>query len=737
MKQAYRTIARIMTLLLVAAMVVFGFSHSYTTAVVLTQEVTNAEVKFVVYPDGNVGVSSKGNHTFAYEQMGPAFQMKAQVSKSADKHNLMMNATLDLPPEELAESPFNTTTATLTSHTLNNVTTSILDASLTLSDTWDEGGDSLDIEGFPFNSTDFSVDVDYADQAFDGTLTFHFVPGLSLADVDVDFTGNLTYFTITDAVTVFYNYTMPIPDFPEINETTLTQFLDILNSTLLGTGEGTLYNMTEGVLECTTFDYTITPIDANSAEVSFSIVIEGDFIQLLANLASGPGEPPMPPEEVYSALNSTIYSVDSASLTMSYSHTARTLDVHAILTDNIMENQSENVETLSGILSTMYPPEAQPYIELMLNTTYISLYSSSEKITYSDGHIDCDAFYTFSGDLNAEANHLKDALIDWMNATEPGPEWVIATGKATDLDVTGLVLEYGMDNESVTWDVQGLTISPPADGMNATAFRLERLFDITSSLPEGQPEPPLQNDTMKIVVQGGSNGTHSVTLHIDPTDPDKPPEPDAIEGSTFTWNNQSISGIRRLIFTIWEGQARTIYDPTSVTPANPYTVDARPTANCTLILNSISESTTICVKTTTAPTGSTMPGTYKLLGDYMQIMTSQEGVALNATLRIYYTSEQLSALGLDENSLKIHYWNSTSSQWTALDTQINTSEHYAWAMIDHLSTWALLGQAASPIWQQMWFLTAVAVIVIVVILAAVLLLTKRKQPSQKTPEKTE
>lgn len=735
MKQAHRTITKITALLLVTIMAVFGFSHSYTAAVTPT-EVTNAEVKFVVYPDGTVGVSSKGNHTFADSSTGPAFQVKAQVSKNADKHNLMINATVDLPPEEVAEFPFNATTATLTASTLNNVSTSVLDASLILCDTMDEGGDPLDLTGFPFNSTDFSIDADYADQAYSGTLTFHFVPGLSLADVDVDFTGNLTYFTITDAVTVFYNYTMPIPDFPELNETTLTQFLDILNSTLLGTGEGTLYNMTGGALECTTFDYAITPIDANSAEVSFSIVIEGDFIQLLASMAAGPGEPPMPPEEVYSALNSTIYSVDSASLAMSYSHTARTLDVHATLVDNIMENQSENMEMLSGMLSMMYPPEAQPYIQLMLNTTYVSLFSSSEKITYSEGLVDYDAFYTFSGDLNAEANHLKNTYIDLMNATEPAPEWFIATGKATDLDVTGLMLDLSVDNESVTWDIQGLTISPPVDSINATAFRLERLFNMTSSLPEGQLEPPLENDTMKIVVQGGSNGTHTATLHIDPSDPDKPPEPDVIEGNTFTWNNQSISGIRRLVFRVWEGQARTIYDPTSVTPANPYTIDARSTANGTLIVNSISGSTTISIKTTTAPEGSTVPGTYKLLGSYMQITTSQEDVTLNATLRIYYTTEQLSALGLDENSLKIHYWNSTSSQWTALDTQINTSEHYAWAMTDHLSTWVLLGQATSPIWQEMWFLAAIAAIVIVVVIAAVLLITKRKKPSQKTPEKT-
>ena len=40
-------------------------------------------------------------------------------------------------------------------------------------------------------------------------------------------------------------------------------------------------------------------------------------------------------------------------------------------------------------------------------------------------------------------------------------------------------------------------------------------------------------------------------------------------------------------------------------------------------------------------------------------------------LKIYYSESQLNALGVDENSLKIYYWNQEEGGWALLDSVRN------------------------------------------------------------------
>jgi hypothetical protein len=211
------------------------------------------------------------------------------------------------------------------------------------------------------------------------------------------------------------------------------------------------------------------------------------------------------------------------------------------------------------------------------------------------------------------------------------------------------------------------------------------------------------------------------------------PPPDTLaEQNTAIWNNQSTSNLRHLAFRVWEGYAETLYNATSISPSNPYTIDVRQSANCLLIVNSISTPATLSVKNLTSPSDvGSLPGAYKVLNNYLQITSDAEDASVNITIRIYYTHDQLSAAGVDENSLKIYYWNSTTSNWQAADTHMNTSEHYAWATISHLSTWALLGQPAQSIFGESWFqMTIVAIVVIVVIIVAAALLLRKKKPAE-------
>lgn len=675
-----------------------------------------AEAKFIVYPDGAVEVSSKGNYTIENPYVtGPTIGVSAQFSKVADKYNSLLNATYVLPQYQATTFPFNATTADLKAQLENNITTVTLNASLILCDTFS----GIDFNSFPFNSTDLSIIGNYTNRRFNGTITAHMIPGLTLGNVHVNFEGNLTHVIISDSVRIYYNYTLPISGFPEINATTLEGLLGMLNRTIPGTGEGSLYKATGGRLVCTTFNTTLTPIDFNCADVGFLVIIEGDFIRIFADLLMSPYSGF--PVDLYPFINATVYSVNNFGFSLAYSRSTKTVVVHSTFSQNLTEYTYLNLEFLLG----MYPPVLRPYIELLYNTTYASLQSSVESITYSNGKVTYKGNYTLSGDLNAQVNHVKNVYIGMINATTPGPAWLINTLKGTNVDITNLKLSLYMNATFQEWNFEGVKLMPPVNRINATSFRLENFFNVTSSLPGGMREPPTRDDMLKLFVQGGNNGTHSVTLHIDPADPERVPEPDEIHsGNIMIWRNQSISRLKRLIFNVWEGTAEAIHDPTLVTSTNPYVVDARREANCIVTISSISQQTTLQIKKVTAP-DVPPPRTYKLLGRCIQI-SSSASVTVNATIRIYYTLEQLSALGIDENSLKIFYFNATSSQWVEVPTQVNKTEHYAEATVSHFSLWALFGQALTPLWQEWWFLATVGIIAIVIIVAAVVLLKKRK-----------
>ncbi|MDH5753701.1 MAG: hypothetical protein OEY95_00610 [Candidatus Bathyarchaeota archaeon] len=731
MRKIKKLIAIFMTFYLISLMMSFlGFQSAYANAIETPSNYMDVEVKFIVYPDGTVGLAGKYNYTSAYPfylfdpYTRADIELDAQITKNGDMHDVSIATTLTVPSEEASEFPFNATTATMTGEYSNGIYTTDISVSVTFPDSFYTDSTLMDFSIFPFNSTDFTITGEYSEQSFNGKITVHMLPGLTLGDIDVNFEGNLTNLTIDDELTVFYNYTSSILGFPPLNETSLNELLLMLNRTIPGVEPKSLYNMTDGMLTCTTFNTALTPIDANSATVSFLIIIQGDFIELLTKLFSGSlftGVPPPYPEgAIYSLINATLHSIENTEFTLSYSKAAKQLDFQAAVTTNVEEYRN----ITSQILPEMYPPKMQPYIESMLNTTYCSLYSSTETLSYQNGQMNYEGNYTIEGDLNAEVNYLKNLYFDMMNATYPAPPQMNIL-KDIYPDISNLHLNFKIEKSSILFNFDGAKVTPPIDSINTTSFRLERFFNIASS----EYEPPRENEKTKLIVQGGSNGTHTVELFIDPTDPERVPNPDKFaEKNTMIWNNQGISKLKRLIFKVREGYVETIYNPESVTQDNPFMIHAEETARCVLTLTDVSKFATICIKNITAPADFSLPPeTYKVLGSYIQITAEPEDVTVNATIRIYYTPEQLSELGLDENSLKIFYWNEAANNWEAIDTQINTTEHYVWATVSHLSIWALMGQSLPVLWEQPWFLISITAIIIIVIIATLLGLRRKKQ----------
>ncbi len=62
---------------------------------------------------------------------------------------------------------------------------------------------------------------------------------------------------------------------------------------------------------------------------------------------------------------------------------------------------------------------------------------------------------------------------------------------------------------------------------------------------------------------------------------------------------------------------------------------------------------------------------------------------------LYYTDEELQKAGIDENTLKIHYYNESynegSGQWQELPSIVNATGNYVYAVVDHLSLYGLFG----------------------------------------------
>ncbi len=84
----------------------------------------------------------------------------------------------------------------------------------------------------------------------------------------------------------------------------------------------------------------------------------------------------------------------------------------------------------------------------------------------------------------------------------------------------------------------------------------------------------------------------------------------------------------------------------------------------------------------------------KELGKYIDI-TADDAIRQNLTsitIRIYYADEDIENANLDEETLKIHYFNDTSSQWQVLNSTVNTTGNYVEVTIEHLSTFGIFGE---------------------------------------------
>jgi len=818
---------------------------------------TDVEAKFVVYPDGRVVI---GGELSSIPSMSPfagitslrglVMQGDASLTRTGLRTVISQNNTVLLPPEHASKFPLNSTamsmfetysggvfntgtncTAILPAYITSQFPFNSTDASLSVAHSEGlftteidysttvpttilppdfevpPGSEQLfDFVHFLLNSTDVSIVGEYENGELSGNVTIIMLPGFALGNLDIDFQGNRTDFSLSSDIRVFYGSFYGF----ELDEEALDMMLQQLDS-IQGRGSGSLYEMTNGTLECTTLTTTKTPITDPSlgSDVVLEVVIHGDFLKAFANSIFPIYLPPyMPPEErerlqtlMYSALNATVSSVQTTSFELGYTHSTDEASMEFTFVDDVrslvdellplvpqihpsipeilpdilnktfsctetaslqmtyteadgrfdfnttavaegLEQMREEVtqlivETLQNV--TLIPPEIMPpemrtLIVSLLDTTYCSLESYESSLTYKDGSQDMRATYTIQGDTNAELNYVKDLYFQYMLSFYSGYHmpvpWQLSFVNLAEIDIGNLRASYNFTEISMIGNMEGFGIWPPIDLINATRFQHKGLFNLTSNTYPY--EPPGKGERLKITIEGGSNVTHR-TLLFRPTTVPEPDEP-ASDMRRMVWYNQTLSSLMDMMFDIQLEPGVSEFEivhPELISEANPYIADATENAACYIEITGISEDAILHVANLTEPPEGVEPptSTYKVLGEYVCIECTKADVDVNATIRIYYTPEQLGALGLDENTLKIHCWNATLGEWAAMDSQVNIAQHYVSATIDHFSLWALMGQVVAPFWTQPWLWIVIVVIMVAVAAIIVYGVKVRKPPS--------
>ena len=78
----------------------------------------------------------------------------------------------------------------------------------------------------------------------------------------------------------------------------------------------------------------------------------------------------------------------------------------------------------------------------------------------------------------------------------------------------------------------------------------------------------------------------------------------------------------------------------------------------------------------------------------VDVPAAVEGNISWVIIRIFYNASELAAANIDESTLKIYYYNESSSSWQLEPHQgVDTTNDYVWANVTHLSTYGAFGSA--------------------------------------------
>lgn len=248
-----------------------------------------------------------------------------------------------------------------------------------------------------------------------------------------------------------------------------------------------------------------------------------------------------------------ISSVQEVSVQLAYASKTKQFDIKLTFMGKLKALIDEITRTLPQSWLEGTPPEIKDFVEQFLNTTYASVSSAEVSLSYKNGEAEFGANATIEGDLNAELNHIKDIYFrligtSYRNAYAPPIPPQLIFINQTKVDVDNFRISAKLDETSMEGKIEGLTLLPPTDVLNATNFKLERLFNLTAPQYPWQREFPELYQKLGITIEGGSNATHTVTLFR----PTTVPEPDvtAPYAKSMTWFNTTLSSLKNMTFQI-------------------------------------------------------------------------------------------------------------------------------------------------------------------------------------------
>lgn len=348
--------------------------------------------------------------------------------------------------------------------------------------------------------------------------------------------------------------------------------------------------------------------------------------------------------------------------------------------------------------------------------------------------------------FNQTLSSLKDLIFEVKSLTEVPPTGTLTV---TTTPVTGEVFvngtSWGLAPQSRIVDVGTYNVTfGSVSGYYTPAWKLETVFTDTETTVTGVYTPitgTLSISTTPVVGEVFVNGTSwgfapkskvvkigTYTVSFGNVDSFNTPTDQVV---TVKENKEtSVQGTYQPL----EGVTATqITNPQSIDDTHPCNIDAVEHCGAHLSISHISGPAVVTVKNITMPSNvGPPPNTWMLLGSCVQITVNNTDITANARIRLYYTLEKLQAAGLDESTLKIHYWNAATSQWVAVESHVNTDEHYVWADIDHFSFWVIMGQQAASIIPTWLIIAAGGIVLIIAVIVIVAVLMRRRKPSKST-----
>ena len=116
-------------------------------------------------------------------------------------------------------------------------------------------------------------------------------------------------------------------------------------------------------------------------------------------------------------------------------------------------------------------------------------------------------------------------------------------------------------------------------------------------------------------------------------------------------------------------------------------------SNITLVLNT-GTTATIAVFSEIANASGTTSSLTALKAIDIQVDTTTAGALTWALIKIFYNESELTAADIDENTLKIYYYNTTAADWQLEPVQgVDTVNNYVWANVTHFSLFGAFGTA--------------------------------------------